>query len=722
MPTLTPTEIYNICLGAGFTPDQAVTWTAIALAESGGNTDAHNPHGEDSRGLWQVNVAGGVRANQWGDLYDPAANARAAYQISHGGTDMRPWTTTHASNEGTSADYRHYMTEARAAAGNAYAGDFSGVSGYSDPNPMGGPDTHPFDAHPGVAPGMAPTATIAPATTAPDADHDGASDAFEMSKGTDPHLPDSDHDGLTDGFEVAHHLDPLQVDTDHDGLSDADEIHHGTDPTQADTDHDGLDDASEVAQGRDPLHGIAMGTDPAIMHAATIDSDHDGLSDAYEHALGTNPLLADSDGDGLSDALEQARGTDPLHVDTDHDGIVDGVDLDNHLAADMGGLASIAGVPGDPTHPGGGLALAPGGVIAPTAEPVVAPTADAHDPTADPAHNSTQAFLDAALAQTGDSYIWGAEASATDANPKAFDCSELAQWAASRVGINLPDGTWLQYLQLKEAGAVIPVDQAIHTPGALLFNFSTEPTDGGGRPSEAHVAISLGNGKTIEARGTRYGVGSWDAGHRFDFAAVLPGLSGDATVPDDVGGAGSDHPGLGPAEAPPGEHLVDSDGDGIPDAYEMATGTNPLLADSDHDGLTDGFELAHMTNADIIDSDHDGLSDAFEVQAGLDPNNPDSDHDGMTDGYELATLGAIQDVADDGLPDLGDHTGLGGDVLDTDGDGLSNAWEASLGTDPLHADSDGDGIGDALEAAHGTAPVLAQQGDGPDDGFDMPEP
>jgi prepilin-type processing-associated H-X9-DG protein len=36
--------------------DDAATMTAIALAESGGNTDAHNPHGEDSRGLWQINV------------------------------------------------------------------------------------------------------------------------------------------------------------------------------------------------------------------------------------------------------------------------------------------------------------------------------------------------------------------------------------------------------------------------------------------------------------------------------------------------------------------------------------------------------------------------------------------------------------------------------------------------------------------------------------------
>jgi Lysozyme like domain len=39
-----------------FSPDQAATMTAIALAESGGNSGSHNPHGEDSKGLWQINV------------------------------------------------------------------------------------------------------------------------------------------------------------------------------------------------------------------------------------------------------------------------------------------------------------------------------------------------------------------------------------------------------------------------------------------------------------------------------------------------------------------------------------------------------------------------------------------------------------------------------------------------------------------------------------------
>jgi cell wall-associated NlpC family hydrolase len=455
----------------------------------------------------------------------------------------------------------------------------------------------------------------------------------------------------------------------------------------------------------------------------------------------------------VSDAVEHARGTDPLHADTDHDGILDGVDMDNHTPPGVAGT-----MPGDPLHPGGAFGtdpLHPGGEIgdplhpgdfgdpahpAMAFAPAVEPAAPAaHDPTADATHHSTQAFLDAALAQTGDPYVWGAEASAGDPNPKAFDCSELAQWAAARVGITLPDGSWLQYLQLKDAGAVIPVDQAIHTPGALLFNFSSEPTAGGGRPGEAHVAISLGDGKTIEARGVKYGVGSFEAAHRFDFAAVLPGLSGPVTLPDNLGEPGADHfgtdhlgvdhPDLGAAAPPPAEHMLDADHDGIPDAYEMAIGTDPHMADSDHDGLTDGFEVAHHLNPLMMDTDHDGLSDAFEVQAGLDPNNPDSNHNGIVDGYEFAMdHEGMHDFADDGVHQLGvDHFGaLGGDALDSDHDGLADAWEHSIGTDPFNADSDHDGISDALEVAHGTDPmdhaVDHAPAELPTDGFDMPEP
>lgn len=49
-------EIKDFSFVVSSADDQAVTLTAIALAESGGNSGAHAPHGEDSRGLWQINV------------------------------------------------------------------------------------------------------------------------------------------------------------------------------------------------------------------------------------------------------------------------------------------------------------------------------------------------------------------------------------------------------------------------------------------------------------------------------------------------------------------------------------------------------------------------------------------------------------------------------------------------------------------------------------------
>ncbi len=45
--------------------------------------------------------------------------------------------------------------------------------------------------------------------------------------------------------------------------------------------------------------------------------------------------------------------------------------------------------------------------------------------------------------------------------------------------------------------------------------------------------------------------------------------------------------------------------------------------------------------------------------------------------------------------------------LDTDGDGLTNSQEISLGTDPLAADTDGDGFSDGMELAFGSNPLDA---------------
>ena len=76
----------------------------------------------------------------------------------------------------------------------------------------------------------------------------------------------------------------------------------------------------------------------------------------------------------------------------------------------------------------------------------------------------------------------------------------------------------------------------------------------------------------------------------------------------------------------PGE---DTDGDGIPDGYEIANGLNPLSptgrdganADNDNDGLSNFDEYQHLTNPNRNDTDGDGKIDGLEITQASDPAN-----------------------------------------------------------------------------------------------------
>ena len=81
-----------------------------------------------------------------------------------------------------------------------------------------------------------------------DSDGDGLLDARELILfETDPDSADSDGDGLSDGEEILiYRLDPMNSDTDGDGVSDGEEISLGTSPFNNDTDNDGLSDRYET--------------------------------------------------------------------------------------------------------------------------------------------------------------------------------------------------------------------------------------------------------------------------------------------------------------------------------------------------------------------------------------------------------------------------------------------------------------------------------------------
>ena len=94
------------------------------------------------------------------------------------------------------------------------------------------------------------------------------------------------------------------------------------------------------------------------------------------------------------------------------------------------------------------------------------------------------------------------------------------------------------------------------------------------------------------------------------------------------------------------------------------------------------------------DSDGDGLSNAYEKEIGTDPSLADTDGDGLSDKEEL----------EGGTDPL---------LADSDGDGLLDGEEEDVGTDPFEADSDGDGLSDGEEVAAGTDPnVVDTDGDG----------
>lgn len=129
-------------------------------------------------------------------------------------------------------------------------------------------------------------------------------------------------------------------------------------------------------------------------------------------------------------------------------------------------------------------------------------------------------FVTAAMAYEGRPYVLGSEGDLDpgyDPSVGALDCSELVQVALADVGVDAPDGHWNQWRWCRDGAALIPVDAGVVTAGALLFVY-----DG---TTNGHVAISRGDGSTIEARGRAYGTGVFPSEHRgWTHAGMVPGV------------------------------------------------------------------------------------------------------------------------------------------------------------------------------------------------------
>ncbi len=182
---------------------------------------------------------------------------------------------------------------------------------------------------------------------------------------------------------------------------------------------------------------------------------------------------------------------------------------------------------------------------------------------------------------------------------------------------------------------------------------------------------------------------------------------------------------LDPNDPEDDDDATDRDGDGLSDGQETAIGSDPNDADSDDDGAPDGEEQnpADDTDGDGLinvldpDSDNDGLWDGTELGFDCDgddtdtdakhcradadmgdtvtnPLDPDTDDGGVKDGAEDFNLDGKIDEGEGDPNDESDDD----DIVDTDGDGLSDGQEMTIGSDPNDADSDDDGAPDGDEA------------------------
>ncbi|WP_033292609.1 transglycosylase SLT domain-containing protein [Amycolatopsis jejuensis] len=141
MSRLSAGEIAQHAYRAGFRGPALTTAVAVALAESSGNTRAHNGTPPDnSYGLWQVNMLGSLgpaRRHEFhlksdNELFDPDENAKAAWAISGHGKSFEPWSTY------TNGAYKSHLAAARKAAEDVTRHHGKGHPGKHEPKPHQG--------------------------------------------------------------------------------------------------------------------------------------------------------------------------------------------------------------------------------------------------------------------------------------------------------------------------------------------------------------------------------------------------------------------------------------------------------------------------------------------------------------------------------------------------------------------------------------------------------
>ncbi|MEO7098254.1 MAG: DUF1800 family protein [Luteolibacter sp.] len=453
---------------------------------------------------------------------------------------------------------------------------------------------------------------------------------------------DTDGDGMSDALEVENHFNPAladaNADADSDGMNNAAEIAAGTDPHHPDSDRDGIPDGAEAAHSTSPLNP---------------DSDGDGLLDGDEinaAPFPSNPTLADSDADGFSDAVERTYHSNPLSASSTPPPVpvweaathtwrwrIDNLRLLwNHDQSMLGAIESdesmlceaIADInqSGWSRQIGIGIRYINGRLVHRFRGLEGAFYQSGHP--ADGFWNSD--WSGTPVDRTRD-FGFSGYGSADDSYPLRLEFTAAQQF---------PQNLWTLTFRISNfTNPASPVTIATYTNSSAVASDS-----------------SLLSGTTV-----------W---------TNQDGASGRIDLDLETGVQALVAPNaLGP---------VDTDNDGMPDAWETAHSFNP-----------------NSTADASLDADSDGLTNLKEFLIGTDPRNSDSDNDGASDGVEL--LHGTDPLDASSIPAWFNFTGK---IDDLDGDGMSDAWVLwSGGKHRLaSADDDGDGVSNLDESNAGTNP------------------